>query len=404
MRTTPTVQRQIPPDMKTTFLHTADWQLGKPFAGVEDVHKRALLQNQRLAVIKRLGQRIPELGIEFVLVAGDLFDSSRATKSTVSAACSAIGSLGVPVFAIPGNHDHGGAGGLWEQEFFQHEHKHLAPNLTILLNPEPVELENAVLFPCPLLRRHEATDPTSWLRAAQDFEGRFGDKPRIVLAHGSVLNFGSFSDDEESEAGTPNLIDLARLPERSFDYVALGDWHGAKQVAEKAWYSGTPELDRFIKGDDHNPGNVLVVEVGRNQAPIVQCVRTGTVGWHELEFNFADDSSVTRLEELVGERIGGRVNEDLLRLHLGGSLGIEAATRLDLLIEAWNARLLRVKLSNQTVIAPSPAELDGLTQRAGDPLISLVATKLVSLATGGTEEAAVARIALRELHAASNAR
>jgi hypothetical protein len=36
--------------MKTTFLHTADWQLGKPFAGVDDVQKRALLQNERLAV------------------------------------------------------------------------------------------------------------------------------------------------------------------------------------------------------------------------------------------------------------------------------------------------------------------------------------------------------------------
>jgi hypothetical protein len=185
--------------------------------------------------------------------------------------------------------------------------------------------------------------------------------------------------------------------------VALGDWHGAKQVGEKAWYSGTPELDRFIKGDDHNPGNVLVVEAGRGEKPHVQCVRTGAVGWHELEFNFADDTGVARLQELVDGRIGNRANEDLLRLHLGGSLGIEAATRLDQLIDAWNARLLRVKLSDQTVIAPSAAELERLTRRAGDPLVALVATKLVSLAGSSTDEAAVARIALRELHAACHA-
>ena len=386
--------------MNVTFLHTADWQLGKPFGGVEDVQKCALLQNERLAVIRRLGDKARESGAAFVLVAGDLFDSPHATKATVAAACSAIGSLGIPVFVIPGNHDHGGAGSLWEQEFFKREQGQLAPNLNVLLKQEPIELQNAVLFPCPLLRRHETTDPTTWLRSSQEFEARFGDKPRIVLAHGSVLNFGSIEDDEESDAGTPNLIDLTRLSERSFDYVALGDWHGTKQVGSKAWYSGTPELDRFVKGGDHNPGNILLVEAIRGEPPHVECLRTGPIEWHELEFRFSDDNSLAHLKELVDQKIGNRANQDLLWLHLKGSLGIEPSTRLEEMVDAWKARLLRVKLDDQTVIAPSPAELDGLTRRASDPLVSLVATKLVALAAGESEEAAVARIALRELHAA----
>lgn len=389
--------------MAITFLHTADWQLGKPFAGVDDVQKRVLLQNERLAVVKRLADKAREHGAEFVLVAGDLFDSSRATKSTVATACSAIGSIGIPVFAIPGNHDHGGAGSLWEQEFFQRERNQLAPNFSILLKPEPVELEKAVLFPCPLLRRHEAADPTAWLRSFQDFDARFGDKPKIVLAHGSVLNFGAIPDDEESDVGAPNLIDLSRLSETAYDYTALGDWHGTKQVAGKAWYSGTPELDRFVKGDGHNPGNILVVRASRGQPPQVQCLRTGAIGWHELDLSFADDTGLARLKELVDEKIGGRANEDLLRLHLTGSLGIEAASRLGQMIDAWSARLLRVKLDDQTTIAPTPAELEGLTQRAGDPLVCRVATKLTALAAIGNEQAAVARIALRELHAACHA-
>lgn len=382
------------------FLHTADWQLGKSFAGIDDVQKRSLLQNERIAVIERLGAKAREHGAELILVVGDLFDSPNATKSTVSAACSAIGAIGIPVFAIPGNHDHGGPGGLWSQEFFQRERDQLAPNFKILLKPEPVVLENAVLFPCPLLRRHEPVDPTAWLRSSQDFEARFADKPRIVLAHGSTLNFGSFQDEEESDSGGSNLIDLARLAEDAFDYIALGDWHGAKQVSSKAWYSGTPELDRFVKGGDHNPGNILLVEAARGQAPQVKCVRTGAIGWHELDFNFAEDAGFDRLKEQVDGKIGGRANQDLLLLRLSGSLGIEATTLLDQMIEAWNARVLRVKLDNQTTIAPSPEELDGLTRRAGDPLISRVAAQLAELAANGSEEAAVARIALRELHAA----
>ena len=389
--------------MSVTFLHTADWQLGKPFAGVEDLQKRALLQNERLAAIKRLGDLARERGGEFVVVAGDLLDSPTATKATVATACGAIGALAMPVYIIPGNHDHGGPGSLWDQEFFRREQQQLAPNLHVLLSAEPVELEHAVLFPCPLLRRHEANDPTAWLRSVQELDTRFGSKPRIVVAHGSVQSFSGASDDEEADGGVPNLIDLQRLAPGDFDYIALGDWHGAKQVGDKAWYAGTPELDRFVKGGDHNPGNVLVVEAGRGQPPKVECVRTGGIGWHDLEFSFADDAVLEFLESRVSELIGNRVNADLLRLRLAGSLGIAACARLDRLLESWTARLLRLKLANQITVAPSPEEIDELTRRAGDPLISRVAARLVEKAAGADEHAAIARVALRELHAACHA-
>jgi hypothetical protein len=385
--------------MTIKFLHTADWQLGKPFAGIEDVQKRSLLQNERLAVIQRIGDVAREHHAEFVLVAGDLFDSPSATKSTVAAACSAIGALELPVYAIPGNHDHGGAGSLWEQEFFRRERDQLAPNFHVLLKPEPVELDRVVLFPCPLLRRHETNDPTGWLRAMAEMEAPSGTKPRLALAHGSITTFGTLADDEE-EAGAVNVLDLQRLPEGAFDYVALGDWHGTKQVGGHAWYSGTPELDRFVKGDEHNPGNVLVVEAARGRPPQVQPVRTGRIRWHELVLSFAADNTLGRLEEMVAAQIGGRANLDLLLLHLDGSLGIEACTRLEQLLESWVARLIRLKLDNRTTIAPTPEELTALTQRAADPLVSRVAARLVDLASGADEPAAVARVALRELHAA----
>lgn len=384
------------------FIHTADWQLGKPFAGTDDLQKRALLQTERFAVIKRIGEKAREQHAEFILMAGDLFDSPNATRATVSTACSAIGSLDIPVYAIPGNHDHGGPGSLWEQDYFQRERKELAPNFQILLAPEPVELPNAVLFPCPMLRRHESVDPTAWLRSFPDLDERFGNKPRVVIAHGSISGFGTLPDDEETDAGLSNLLDLARLSENDFDYIALGDWHGTKQVGARAWYSGTPELDRFVKGSDHNPGNVLVVEVGRGQLPKVECIRTGSMDWHEISCNFSDDLSLGHLKEQVNEKIGLRANQDLLWLHLTGLLGIEASTQLEQMIETWRARLIRVKLDNQSAIAPSPSELDGLKSRPGDPLVSRVATKLEELAQGADEQAAIARVALRELHTACN--
>ena len=229
--------------MTATFLHTADWQLGKPFARIADLQKRSMVQQERLAVLDRIASAARESSAQFILVAGDLFDSPSATKATVAAACSALGRMAVPVLAIPGNHDHGGPGSLWKQEFFKRECAALAPNFRMLLTAEPVELDHAVVFPCPLLRRAESIDPTAWLRDPDVSSAANPDKPRIVLAHGSVQGFGGDSDDEESPVGS-NRIDLTRLPAGAFDYIALGDWHGTKMISPNAWYSGTPEPDR----------------------------------------------------------------------------------------------------------------------------------------------------------------
>jgi DNA repair exonuclease SbcCD nuclease subunit len=386
--------------MKTTFLHTADWQLGKPFAGVSDEHNRSLLRQERIAVLRRLRDLAAERKAEFVVVAGDLFDSPSVTQATVSAACAAIGAMGVPVFAIPGNHDHGGPGGLWEKPFFRREREQLAPNLRLLLTPEPVELDAAVIFPCPLVRRHEAADTTAWLREL-DF-GRFGDKARVVLAHGSTQAFAAQDDDDPAEGAGVNRIDLSRLPISDIDYIALGDWHGLKQVGPKAWYAGTPETDRFPRGPDNQPGHALIVTAGRGAEPRVDPVRTAQFGWHELAFGFTDDAALARLKTEIDTRIGNRTQRDLLRLELNGQLGIEATGELERMIEAWRARLLRLKLDNRTAIAPSPEEIDALTQGNDDPLISRVAKHLVAKAAGEGAEAVLARIALRELHAACN--
>jgi len=382
------------------FIHTADWQIGKPFARIRDDHKRALVRDARIKAIERIGVCARNAAAEFVVVAGDLFDSPSSDKSTVSAACSAIGKIGVPVYVIPGNHDHGGPGSVWTQDFFLRERNALAPNLHILLAAEPVEVDSAVLLPCPLLRRSAISDPTEWLRNGDLIATLAQDKPRIVIAHGSTQSFTSRWEDDEEDGTSGNLLDLSRLALAEIDYIALGDWHGTRQVMDKAWFSGTPELDRFIKGENHDPGKVLIVEAGRGTSPKVMIQQTAALTWSEMSFDFADDSALNEFESRLNACVGQRANEDLLRLHLRGSIGIEAATRLDHILESLDARLLRVKLINEVRVAPSQGEIDALTRRLTDPLIASVATALVDQSRGQDEDAEIARIALRELHAA----
>ena len=400
-----------------TFLHTADWQVGKPFASITDPAKRARVQQERIEAIRRIGSVARERRAAFVVVAGDLFDSPSPTNATVAAALGAIAAIEVPVYCIPGNHDHGGPDSLWEQPFFRSEHRRLAANFHLLLEPEPLivdvgaageqsagEKTSVVLLPCPLRRRHEADDPTAWLRTL-DYDA-FGSRPRIVIAHGSTTAFGSEitlggaagHDGDESIAAAANTLALDRLPLDQLDYLALGDWHGFLAVGPKAVYSGAPEIDRFPK-PGQRPGHVAVVTVARGAEPRVEPVATGRFRWlvHSVvlehgtvknntgENDGRNDASPRQLDDWLTEATRPAAAGDagfdacLARLEVRGSVSLAARAELDRIVESWTARLLRLDLDDQTVLAPSADEIRELAERPGDPIIARVATELIAM-------------------------
>jgi DNA repair exonuclease SbcCD nuclease subunit len=295
---------------------------------------------------------------------------------------------------------------VWQESYFLEECRQLARNLTVLLERIPFELSclglpGGVLLPCPLLRKAEPVDPTAWLRQV-DFSP-WADKPRIVLAHGSIQGFGSEDSGDTDDENPPvptNRIDLATLPAGEIDYVALGDWHGLKQVGARAWYSGCHEMDRFPRSSDYRSGQVLVVQASRGSVPEAFPVTTGGIQWHQLQHRFNSDDDLERLEQLLRDLIGPRSNQDLLLLELDGSLSLAAAARLQELLERLEARLLRLKRRDRTSVAPDAAELRQLTERAGDPLVARVAQRLQELVEQGDEQGELARMGLRELHRA----
>jgi DNA repair exonuclease SbcCD nuclease subunit len=355
----------------TTFIHTADWHLGKPFHGIEDDQKRALVQQERLAAIRRIGELVRERQAAFVVVAGDNFDSPQATNATISAALGAIGSLEVPVYMIPGNHDHAGPGTLWSSDFFVREAAALAPNLVLLLTSEPVLRDDAVILPCPLQRKFEAEDPTAWIRGL-DMAG-CGDRPRIVLAHGGTVSFDQPHDEEEPSSPTRH-IDLELLATDSIDYIALGDYHGLMQAGTKAWYSGSHEIDRFPKAGQQ-PGHVACVTVSRGASPRVEPVLTGGFRWIVHEITLGEDTSRFD-DELAAMAPVAACDRVLVSLVLRGSVSLAARAEVDRMIETWTARLCRLKLDDQLTIAPTDAEIDMLAAQGDDPIIAGVAASL----------------------------
>jgi DNA repair exonuclease SbcCD nuclease subunit len=391
------------------LIHTADWQIGKPYGTVADEQKRFRLQQERLASIGRIRDVVRLQEAQLVLVAGDLFDSPTPGTSAVLEVLELIGEMEVPVLVIPGNHDHGAPGTVWHRDDFQRHQGQLAPNLQLLLERQPLVLEQAVVLPCPLLRNQDSSDPTQWLRGL-DWNSIPANRPRIVLAHGGVHGFGGrdYEGDEEAQAGANNLLDLGSLPVDQIDYIALGDWHNLKQVSAKAWYPGTPEPDRFDQGEDNQRGQVLLVELGRGAQPEVKPQPTGRIRWHNLRVRLSGDGDLDRFERQLEELTAGRVARDLLRLEVSGSLSLAGHRRYQQLIDDLQNRLLRLRIKGECQQAPEAEELEQLTARSEDPLIARVAQQLQHRLSRendpDSEEAGRLRTALCELFRLTTAR
>ncbi len=253
--------------MTIRLIHTADWQIGKPFGNIPD-EAAVPLRQQRIDTIKKIATLATKYSADAVLVAGDVFDSFAIAEKTLLQTIHAMSAFTGVWLLMPGNHDPALAEGVWRQL----HRMDLPENIKLLDNADPVELlgGKAIVLPAPLQRKHDSTDVTEWFDAYKT-DARV---IRIGLAHGSV-------DDRLPERGeAPNTISARRAEKADLDYLALGDWHGTHKVDDRTWYSGTHETDRF---KDNDSGNVLLVEiVAHKEKPTVTKIPVGHFRWRQL--------------------------------------------------------------------------------------------------------------------------
>jgi hypothetical protein len=129
---------------------------------------------------------------------------------------------------------------------------------------------------------------------------------------------------------THNLIAFDRPDRAGLAYLALGDWHGAQSMGERAACSGTPEPDGFDTGD-RGGGEALLVEIdGPRALPAIRFLPTGRYVWRRESVTLDGDAGVavleTRLRGLhadLGHLWVLRLNE--VDLHLQPSAGDLAA-------------------------------------------------------------------------------
>ncbi len=215
------------------FLHTADWQIGRQYGRFEPEDAVALAE-ARFTAVERLARLAAEENVDAVLVAGDIFDAQALSERTLHRTFQALAGFSGPWIMIPGNHDAALAESVWTRA---QRIGAMPGNVHLLLEPEVALFDEVgvAILPAPLTQRQTHRDLTAWFDEAETPYGLV----RIGLAHGSVE--GQLA--EGIDASNPIAAD--RAASARLDYLALGDWHGLKQIDERTWYSGTPEQERF---------------------------------------------------------------------------------------------------------------------------------------------------------------
>ncbi|MBV9350866.1 MAG: exonuclease SbcCD subunit D [Mycobacterium sp.] len=312
------------------FLHTADWQLGMTrhfLAG--DAQPR--YSAARRDAVAGLGALAAEVGAEFVVVAGDVFEHNQLAPQVVSQSLEAMRAIGIPVYLLPGNHDPLDASSVYTSALFTAER----PDNVVVLDRAGIhEVRPGVqIIAAPWRSKSPTTD-----LVAEALDGLSAEAvTRVLVAHGGV-------DVLDPDPGKPALIRLGAVEDALgrgvVHYVALGDKHSRTEVGGdgRVWYSGAPEVTNFDDVES-NPGHVLVVDIDETNPHRPVTVQARHVGrWRFLTMRHQIDNSRDIADLDLNLDLMTNKERTVVRLSLTGSLTVTDRATLDACLDKY-ARL-----------------------------------------------------------------
>ena len=231
------------------FLHTADWHIGRKLQGLD------LLVDQEF-VFENLIIEIKNINLDFLIIAGDLYDrsvpSKEATKLLQELLVKINIECNIPIFAISGNHDSRERLAIGEAWFSKHKF-YLHTRLEQAF--DKISYEDADIYLLPYFEPFEAReyfeDPTLTTHNAatkrvidEIYKNLDTNKINILVAHTFVS--GGLETDSEREISIGTVENVAVEVFDKFDYVALGHLHNPNAInEERLKYSGSPMAYSF---------------------------------------------------------------------------------------------------------------------------------------------------------------
>lgn len=330
------------------FIHSSDWQLGMTRAFLSE-EAASRFSQARIDAITTLGNLAKQHGAQFIVVAGDVFESNQLSRQTLLRAIDALESLPVPIFLLPGNHDPLDAASIFSTKEF----RNIGEHVIVLRDMNPVAVPGvpgAEVVGAPWRTKHPNSD---LVRELADSLGAANTAIRIAVGHGQV-------DTLSPDPSRPEVIDLARaeqaIRDGKFHYLGLGDRHSMTDVGNtgRVRYSGAPVATAF---DEVDPNKALLVELELDGECRVQPLDVGAWSFIADERAMNGPQDLAAFEKWLNEL--PNKERSVIKVGFQGSINLATAAALDEIMDSRSELFASLRQRQRTTdLAIVPDELD----------------------------------------------
>lgn len=293
------------------FIHAADIHLDSPLSGLA-AYKDApaeLLRTATREAFSRLVQEAIDEAVDFMVIAGDLYDGHWKDYNTGHFFCREMGRLnqvGIPVYLLFGNHD---------------ADSEMTKRLVLPPNVEVFQARKPSSFRIDALR--VALHGQSY-RLAETRENLVVGYPTPVPGW---LNIGVLHTALEGNAGHAPYApcSLAELTAKGYDYWALGHVHGYALLQTDPWVVFPGNLQgRHIR--ETGPHGAVLVSADETGILGVERLLVDVLRWELVEVDAGAAATLDEVARLVGRAFAGLMDANPGSRHLSVRVRIVGKT------------------------------------------------------------------------------
>lgn len=279
------------------FLHLADLHIGK------QIGNYSLIEDQRFA-LNKIVDMMPSYEVDALILAGDIYDKSAPSAEAVSLFdefLTRVADAGVPVLAIPGNHD--SAERLsFAQDILRRQRVFFPPVydgelMKVTLEDTWGEVD---VWLMPFIKPGMVRKCFPELEIGNDYTAAVSavlgaceidpTRRNVLVAHQFVTAGGADTDrsPEELDLGGVDNVDASLFD--AFDYVALGHVHRPQRIGrDVVRYAGS--LLKYSVSEATRPKSIVLVDVGE---------KTGATAGEGVSYELVDMPTLRDLRVIEG--------------------------------------------------------------------------------------------------------
>ena len=284
------------------FIHCADIHLGSPFTGLQQKNSTIAfraIEATKTAFLTLIDTAI-EYHVDFVLISGDIFDSSHQhiqEKIFLKEQFQRLAQAGIYTYLIHGNHDYGRFTEEWNNDWVKVFKEEVSTEILKTSSGESVAISGF-------------SYDTRWI--TESMAMHFPLRNSLVDYHLGMYHGQTRTASDSSTAYAPfKVSDLEKL---HYDYWALGHIHRAMDLDSygKIAYSGTIQGRSFKEMGEKG---FYVITLNKNLPMNRQFVSCNPIEWVEIEFLVEEVHSIEQIvSQLYREILIQKWNGDKIYL------------------------------------------------------------------------------------------